>query len=62
MASRHSRQASLDHERAVDEEAEAITAERVRSSAADYEEDGDKALEQLGIEIPLRGFEPRFPD
>lgn len=58
---RHSRQASLDHQRAADEEAEAIAAEQVGSSAADYKEDGGKALERLGIEIPLRGFEPRFP-
>ena len=61
-ARRRSRSESLELERAADEEAEAIAAERIRSGAADHSEDGAKALEQLGIEIPLRGFEPRFPD
>ena len=57
-----SRQISLQHERAADHETEAIAAERIRSGAADHKEDGAKALERLGIEVPLRGFEPRFPD
>jgi hypothetical protein len=59
---RRSRQASLEHERAADQEAGAVAAERIRSGATDHEEDGAKALERLGIEVPLRGFEPRFPD
>jgi hypothetical protein len=57
-----SRQISLQHERAADRETEAIAAERIRSGAADHKEDGAKALERPGIEVPLRGFEPRFPD
>ena len=61
-ARRRVRQESLDYERKADEEAEAIAAERIRSGAADHKEDGTKALERLGIVIPLRGFEPRFPD
>ena len=56
------RQESLEHARAVDEEAEVIAAERIKSGAADHKEDGTKSLERLGIVIPLRGFEPRFPD
>lgn len=59
---RRSRQASLEHERAADEEAEAIAAGRIKSGAADHKEDGAKALERLGSEVPLRGFETRFPD
>jgi len=59
---RRLRKESLAHERAADEEAEAIAAERIRSGAADQTEDGAKVLERLGIEVPLRGFEPRFPD
>jgi hypothetical protein len=55
-ARRHARQESLDHERAADEEAEAIAAERIRSGAADHREDGVEALESLGI--PPAGFEP----
>jgi hypothetical protein len=35
---RRSRQESLEHERAADEEAEEIAAERIRSGAADHEE------------------------
>jgi hypothetical protein len=59
---RRSREASLEHERAADEEAEAIAAGRIRSGAANQKEDGVKELERLGIGVPLRGFEPRFPD
>jgi hypothetical protein len=63
LDTRHrSRQESFDYERAADEEAEAIAAERIRSGAADHREDGGEALERLGITVPLRGFEPRFPD
>lgn len=43
-ARRRSRQESLAHERAADEEAEAIAAERIRSGAANHKEDGAKAL------------------
>jgi hypothetical protein len=50
---RRSRQASLEHERAADEEAEAIAADRIKSGAADHKENGAKALERLGIGIPL---------
>jgi hypothetical protein len=44
-----SREASLEYERAADEEAEAIAADRIKSGAADHKEDGTKALERLGI-------------
>ena len=59
---RRARQISLEHERAADHATEGIAAERIRSGAADHKEDGATALERLGIEVPLRGFEPRFPD
>ncbi|HET7454131.1 MAG TPA: hypothetical protein VFJ76_01260 [Solirubrobacterales bacterium] len=59
---RRSEQMSLQHERTADQEAEAIAAERIKSGASDHKEDGAEALERLGIEVPLRGFEPRFPD
>jgi len=49
---RRSRQASLEHERAADEEAEAIAAERINSGAADHKEDGTEALAKLGIDPP----------
>jgi len=53
---------SLQHERTADQDAEAIAAERIKSGASDHKEDGAEALERLGIAVPLRGFEPRFPD
>jgi len=56
------RQESFDYERAADGEAKAIAVERIRSGAADHEEDGADALGRLGVAVPLRGFEPRFPD
>gem|GEM_PF-694146 len=59
---RRSEQMALQHERTADQEAEAIAAERIKSGASDHKEDGTEALERLGIEVPLRGFEPRFPD
>jgi hypothetical protein len=61
-ARRRVRRESLDFERAADEEAEEIAAEHIRSGTADHKEDGTEALERLGIVVPLRGFEPRFPD
>lgn len=59
---RRSEQMSLQHERTADQDAEAIAATRIKSGASDHKEDGAEALKRLGIEIPLRGFEPRFPD
>jgi hypothetical protein len=59
---RRSEQMSLQHERTAHQDVEAIAAERIKSGAADHKEDGAEALERLGIEVPLRGFEPRFPD
>jgi hypothetical protein len=59
---RRSRRESLNHECLADEEAAAIATERIKSGAVNHKEDGTKALERLGIVIPLRGFEPRFPD
>lgn len=59
---RRSRDESLELERAADAEAEEIAAGRIWSGAADHEEDGAAALKRLCIEVPLRGFEPRFPD
>lgn len=38
--------------RRADDEAAAIAAERIRSGAADHEEDGAEALSRLGIELP----------
>jgi len=38
--------------RRIDDEAAAIAVERIRSGAADHEEDGAAALAKLGIEIP----------
>jgi len=61
-ARRRSRRESLNHECLADEEAAAIVTERIKSGAVNHKEDGTKALERLGIVIPLRGFEPRFPD
>jgi hypothetical protein len=61
-ARRRLRRESFEYERAADQEAEAIAVERIRSGAADHSEDGAEALERLGIAVPLRGFEPRFPD
>ena len=59
---RRSEQMSLQHERTADRDAEAIAAERIKSGASDHKEDGAEALKRLGIVVPLRGFEPRFPD
>jgi hypothetical protein len=59
---RRSEQMSLQHERTANQHAEAIAAGRIKSGASDHKEDGAEALERLGIEVPLRGFEPRFPD
>jgi hypothetical protein len=59
---RRSEQMALQHERTADQDAETIAAERIKSGASDHKEDGAEALERLGIEVPLRGFEPRFPD
>jgi hypothetical protein len=59
---RRSEQMSLQRERTADQDAEAIAAERIKSGASDHKEDGAEALKRLGIEVPLRGFEPRFPD
>lgn len=53
-ARNRSRQESFDHERAADEGAEAIAAERIRSGAADHSEDGAEALERLDIAVPLQ--------
>jgi len=52
-ARRRLRQESLEHERAADEIVESIAAERIRSGAADHSEDGAKALERIGIVVPL---------
>lgn len=38
--------------RRADDEAAAIAAERIRSGAADHEEDGAEALASLGIKLP----------
>lgn len=38
--------------RRVDDEAAAIAAERIRSGAADHNEDGAEALASLGINCP----------
>jgi len=51
---------TYDEARRLDEEAEAIAAERFRSGAADHEEDGAKALARLGIVIPLQRFVPNL--
>ena len=59
---RRSERMSLQHERTADQEAEVTAAERIKSGASEQKEDGAEALERLGIEVPLRGFEPRFPD
>jgi hypothetical protein len=59
---RRSDRMSLQHERTADQEAEVTAAERIKSGASDQKEDGAEALKRLGIEVPLRGFEPRFPD
>jgi hypothetical protein len=59
---RRAEQMSLQQERTADQDAETIAAERIKSGASDHKENGAEALERLGIVIPLRGFEPRFPD
>lgn len=38
----------------ADDEAAAIAAERIRSGAADHQEDGAEALARLGIKLPQR--------
>lgn len=45
------RDAGAFESRRADDEAAAIAAERIRSGAADHEEDGAAALAKLGIEI-----------
>ena len=60
-AERHrSRQESFEYERAVDEEAEAIAAERIRSGAADHRKDGAKALARLDIGYRYGDSNPGF--
>jgi hypothetical protein len=41
-----------DEDRRLDEEAETIAAERIRSGAASHREDGVEALAKLGIKVP----------
>jgi len=52
MNSRIDEMAETFESRHADDEAAAIAAERIRSGAADHEEDGAEALAKLGIEIP----------
>ena len=52
MNSRIDEMAETFESRRADDEAAAIAAERIRSSAADHKEDGAEALAKLGIEIP----------
>jgi Arc/MetJ-type ribon-helix-helix transcriptional regulator len=52
MNSRIDEMAAAFEARRADDEAAAIAAERIRSGAADYKEDGAEALAKLGIEIP----------
>lgn len=46
------RSAMTPESRRVDDEAAAIAAERLRSGAADHNEDGAEALASLGINCP----------
>ena len=52
MNTRIDEMAEAFESRRADDEAAAIAAERIRSGAADHEEDGVAALAKLGIEIP----------
>lgn len=52
MNTRIDEMAEAFESRRADDEAAAIAAERIRSGAADHEEDGTAALAKLGIEIP----------
>ncbi|HET7486132.1 MAG TPA: hypothetical protein VFJ64_12255 [Solirubrobacterales bacterium] len=52
MNTRIDKMAEAFESRRADDEAAAIAAERIRSGAADHEEDGTAALAKLGIEIP----------
>lgn len=52
MNTRIDEMAEVFESRRADDEAAAIAAERIRSGAADHEEDGTAALAKLGIEIP----------
>ena len=52
MNTRIDEMAEAFESRRADDEAAAIAAERIRSGAADHEEDGATALARLGIEIP----------
>ena len=42
----------VDESRRADDEAAAIAAERIRSGAAEYSEDGAEALASLDIALP----------
>lgn len=46
------RSAMASESRRADEEAAAVAAERIRSGAADHDEDGAEALASLGISLP----------
>jgi hypothetical protein len=46
------RSAMASESRRADEEAAADAAERIRSGAADHDEDGAEALASLGINLP----------
>jgi hypothetical protein len=46
------RSAVAPESRRIDDEAAAIAAERIRSGAADHDEDGAEALASLGINLP----------
>lgn len=46
------RSAMASESRRADEEAAAVAAERIRSGAADHDEDGAEALASLGINLP----------
>ena len=49
---REERSAVAPESRRIDDEAAAIAAERIRSGAADHDEDGAEALASLGINLP----------
>jgi TolA-binding protein len=52
MNSKIDEMAETFESRRADDEAAAIAAERIRSGAADHEEDGAEALASLGIKLP----------
>lgn len=52
MDSRFDSMAEAFESRRADDEAAAIAAERIRSGAASYKEDGPEALAKLGIRLP----------